>query len=102
MFDEPAFLWRQEDLERGCKEETLIEFEIGVDLEIADLPAGGVKAVHGLAGTLPAVAYPSSVRQLIVEHEDIPIVRYPAHLPSALGEILRAVKGGQCDGEVEI
>jgi hypothetical protein len=82
VFDESAFMWRSQNLERGSEEETLVEFELWIDLEMRNLSAGGMKAIRGLATTFPPVAYLSSVRQLSIEYEDVPAVRYTAHLQS--------------------
>lgn len=102
VFEQPAFLWRQEDFERGSEEEALIKLELRIDLKMGNLSAAGVKALHGPTGTLAAVAYPPSVGELIIEREDFPGVRYTAHLPCVLGQIVKVMKGGQDNGQVEI
>ena len=102
VLNEPAFIECQEDLKRRSEEQTFIECELRVDLKMGNLSAGGMEAIHGLATTLPAVAYPSSVRQFSIEYEDVPGVRYAAHLSCVLGEALETVEGGQDKGKVKI
>jgi len=91
-----------ECFERGPEEQPLIEFKIRFSPEMGYPPALGDHAVYRLSRAFAAMAYPSPVDRMLIEDEDLPGVRYAAHLPGVPGNRGETADIGDYHRDVDI
>ena len=91
-----------ECFEGGPEEQPFIEFKIRFGPEMGYPPALGDHAVYRLSRAFAAMAYPSPVDKMLIEDEDLPGVRYAAHLPGEPGNRGETTDIGDYHRDVDI
>lgn len=86
----------------GLEEQPLIEFKVRFGPEMGYPPAAGDHAVYRLNRAFAAMTNPSPVDKMLIEDEDLPGVRYAAHLPGVPGNRRETADIGDYHRNVDI